>query len=93
MKELKNGPSVVTNRQQEIVLKITLIEHMQEIRFKVIIVRKLLQRRVIQLISSATNAHSSEKLNEIKTIILSGYLNARGPSVSCVITCLFRKHP
>ena len=63
MKELKNVTSVATNRQQEIVLKITLIELMQEIRFNVIIVRKLLQRRVIQLISSATNAHSSDYLD------------------------------
>ena len=64
-----------------------------EICFTVIIVRKLLQRRVVQLSSSATNANSSEKLKEIKTIILYGYLNARGPNVSCAITCLLRKHP
>ena len=38
-------------------LKMTLIENIQEIRFTVIIVRKLLKERVIQLSFSATNTH------------------------------------
>ena len=38
-------------------LKITLIENIQEKRFTIIIVRKLLKGRVVQLSSSGTNAH------------------------------------
>ena len=71
----------------------TLIEHIQDIHFSVINVKKLLQKRVVwgrtfslwmeYFSSSATNAHSRWKLKHILTI-----LEGKDPNTSCVMTCL-----
>ena len=100
MNKLRNVTSVVTNNREK-TWKTTLIEHIQELHFYMINVRKLFQKRVLSgrtfslwmkhFSSSATNPHSRGTLNDIYKSICSGYWKSRVPNVSCVMTCLLKR--